>query len=499
MTGRTLNPLLLLVLLAFSFSLHPLEAHGAQKQVLNIFLVQNSGWMEPFYSAGNSKFKPLVDAVIGKVNQKGGEVVVASFNQTEGTNESPLLAYRGSDPNAIQKAIDGITLARKPGGTALADTDFKEAIVGSISRYSPGKPCILWIFTNNKNSPNNSSETAEKNKEFYNWIQSEENIKSIVAYPYPMAVEGAHYSANGMMIYAMTYGKDADDQLKHLIGAKLPFEDRPARLKPLNADAVTFIPTSVARQNDMTAALGADNNTLLLNFKSSTKLAKAVISGVFRNDFFPYDIKSADVALNVAFLSDNHGINADVTPHRLIAVASGKQSEKVSVEIAIPPLPSIWSNPDIVFRSGYQTRALMEFTLANQSLEISQEFIHKMNLLFPGDPLPDIFVPGDSAKHSVTSRPLVVNVEYPVWPLVVLIMSLVCLLSFAAWLISTLTRTRKYTLSVNGTQRTCSLKAFGACPLYSYQGSPIGTLKRGLGRPSVELAVGCSDTVTILN
>jgi hypothetical protein len=496
MTVRRTNLLLALIaLLAL-----PLvgAAEAAQQPVLNVFLVQNSGWMEPFYVSGNSKFKPLVDAVVGKVAGKGEKVVVASFNQSDASNDSPRLAYRGSDSAGIRKAIDGIALAHKSSG-ALADTDFKEAIAGSITRFSPGKPCILWIFTNNKNSPNNSSETAEKNREFYNWIQGEDNIKSIVAYPYPMAVQGNLYTANGMMIYAMTYGQAADEQLKRMIASKLPFEDRPARLKPLNADAVTFVPTSVSKENDLTAALGADNNTLLLRFSSSNKPANAIIKGVFRNDFFPYDIQSADVSLNVKFLNDNHGINAEVTPRHLASVATGKQSEQVSVAIGIPPLPSIWRNPEIIFKSGYQTKAVMEFSLANQLLELSPEFLRKMNLLFPGDPLPDIFKPGDSAKQSVTTRPLVVDVEYPVWPLVLLIALAASLLFSALWLAASLTRARKYTLSVNGTQRTCALKAFGTCPLYGDHGSQIATLRRGLGRPTVELLAGCKDVVTVLN
>lgn len=500
MIGRILNPLkvfLLLVCIAVS----PISSLSAatNQPVLNVFLVQNSGWMEPFYEDSNSNFKPLVGAVINKVSGKGGEVVVASFNQSEGANLSPLLAYRGSDQNVLQKELNNINLAKKQGGHAYTDTDFKEAVISSITQYSPKKPCIVWIFTNNKNSPNNSPQTAAKNKDFYKWLKSEENIKRIIAYPYPMPVKGTHFNANGIMIYAMAYGKLADDQLQKLLAAKLPFEDRPARLKPLNSDAVTFVPTSVSKQNNFTASLGADRNTLILLFNSSTKPAMAVINGVFRNDFFPYNITSADVSLDVKFRNEDHGIKADIEPHRLVSVISGKQSEKVSVKIAIPPLPSIWSHPEIIFKSGYQSSAVMVFTLANQSLEISQDFIQRMNILFPGDPLSEIFIPDDSARQSITVRPLLVKVEYPVWPLIILILLALAIIFIGAWFLSVITRAKKFTVVVNGMQKTYALKAFGECALYADKGSHIGTLKRGLGKPTVKLENGCKDQVSILN
>jgi len=471
---------------------------ATDSSVLNVFMVQNSGWMEPFYVDGNSKFKPLIKSVIEKVSRKGDEIVVASFNQSVGDNRSPMLAYRGNDPSGIIKALQDIKLAKKPGENAYADTDFKEAIVGSITQYSPGRPCILWIFTNNKNSPQNSPETAAKNKEFYSWLQSEDNIKRIVAYPYPMPVKGKYYQANGMMIYAIAYGKPANDLLEKLIAAKLPFEDQPARLKPLNADAVTFVPTGVAKQGNFKASLGADRSTLLIQFDSSSKPEVAVINGVFRNDFFPYDIRSADVSLDVKFRGESHGIQSEIDPHELTPVPAGKQSSAVAVKIGIPPLPSMWSNPEIIFKSGYHAQAIMEFTLANQQLQLSPDFMKRMNELFPGDPLPEIFVPGDSAKQSVTSRPLVVKVGYPVWPLVLLALLALVVVCGGVWFLTAITRPRKYTVVVDGMQKTYSLKAFGECPMYSDSGERIGALKRSLGKPIARLENGRTEQISIL-
>jgi hypothetical protein len=471
---------------------------GADSQVLNVFLIQNSGWMEPFYVDANSKFKPLVKTVIEKVGRKGEDVVIASFNQSVGDNHSPLLAYRGNDPGAIVKSLQDISLAKKPGGSAYADTDFKEAVVGAITQYSPGRSCILWIFTNNKNSPQNSPETAAKNREFYRWLQNEDNIKRIVSYTYPMPVRGAHYNANGIMIYAMAYGKPANDVLERLIAAKLPFEDQPARLKPLNADAVTFVPTGVAKKGNYSASLGADRSTLVLQFDSASKPEVAVINGVFRNDFFPYDIHSADVSMAVKFRGESHGIQSEIEPRKLASLPTGKQTSAVAVKIGIPPLPSMWSAPEIIFKSGYQAQAIMEFTLANQKLQLSPDFLERMNKLFPGDPLPEIFVPGESAKQSVTSRPLLVKVEYPVWPLVVLALLTSTVIFGGLWFLTALTRAKKFTVVVDGMQKTYTLKAFGECSLYTDRGERIGTLKRGLGKPNARLEEGRKEQVNIM-
>lgn len=470
---------------------------ASDSPVLNIFMIQNSGWMEPFYEDSNSQFKSLVATVIEKTNPGMEGIVVASFNQSLGENISPLLAYRGNDRTAINKAIQGVNLAKKPGG-AYADTDFREAIVGAITQNSPGSPCILWIFTNNKNSPQNSEETAARNKEFYNWLQSEGNIKRIVAYPYPMKVQGKHFQANGMMIYALAYGEPADEKLKKLIASGLPFKDQPARLKPLNADAITFVPTTVTGQGNFKAALGSDNQTLELQFDSSSKPEVAVINGVFTNNFFPYDIQSADVSFSVKFQGDSHDIQSAIEPEHVSEIPTGKSSKPVQVKIGIPSLPSIWKNPEIIFKSGYQAPAIMEFVLANQNLKLSPEFVKRMDELFPGDPLPEIFVPGESAKQSATSRPLVVNVVYPIWPLFVLILAILLVIAGIIIILKLFTGTKKFTVVVDGMQKTYILKVFGECSLYSSRGEQIGNLKRGLFKPVVDLDKGRNEQVKIM-
>jgi hypothetical protein len=453
--------------------------------------------MEPFYVDSTSTFKPLVGEIIRRVKQSGEEVVVASFNESLGANRSPMLQYRGNDDGAIERAVNAIQLARKPGGAAYADTDFKEALVGSITQFTPGKPAILWVFTNNKNSPKNSSETAIKNAEFYHWLQTEPLIKRIVAYPYKLAVKGRHFQANGLMIYALAYGEPADALLQQMLGANRPFGEQPARLKPLNAEAITFVPKGAASGSGISVALGSDQRTLVIEFDGASRPQVAEMLGNFRNDFYPYDIQSARVGFGVRFRGDSQGIQADIQPAALRQVAANSLSEDVRVRIAVPPIPSVWS-PDIIFGSGNRVPGVMHFRLDDQRLAISPAFLRKMNELFPGDPLPDLFVPGDEAKSSLTDRPILIMVTYPIWPLAVLAVSGLVLFTGSVYLVNAVLRPKKFKVTVDGVQKTYAMKAFTSITVMSDRGENIGVLKRGLRKPVVVTAPNTRSTVRVL-
>ena len=68
------------------------------------FLVQNSGWMEPFYVDPASQFKPLASAVIRLVAAPDDQIFISAFNQTSGDNKSPVLLAQGTgsgDPDKV--------------------------------------------------------------------------------------------------------------------------------------------------------------------------------------------------------------------------------------------------------------------------------------------------------------------------------------------------------------------------------------------------------------
>lgn len=472
----------------------------AGSSVPQVFLIQNSGWMLPFYDDPNSKLKDIIQELSDRVRQYSGErQVIASFNQTLGENISPQLHYKGDDRNKINEAIRSIKPAKKPGRTTYTDTDFKEAIVGAITSFSPGQSCLLWIVTNNKNSPNNSPETVERNKEFYHFLQVSDEIKRIVAFPCPMKVRSSsqpNFSANGLMIYAMAYGDPADNLLQQMIAANAPFGKQAARLKPLNAEALTFIPRGV-KGNDNVKAFLPDHKTLVLSFDMANRPEMAEIIGQFRNDFYPYDIRSASAGMSSGFKGGKEGILSQLSVDRINDIPAGGLSSDIIVKISVPPIPSPW-NPEVIFGSGYQSIGLIKFELKDQQLEISKNFVKAMSELFPNDPLPDLFIPGDQAKSSVTVQPLLIQVVYPVWP--ILVIGILMLAVIGAVIAGTiiLRREKIYRVSVDGMQKPYALRPFGETVIKNSQGERVGILKRGFGKPIHILDKGKTCNVRVM-
>jgi hypothetical protein len=72
-----------------------------------IFLVQNSGWMEPFYTDPASQYKPLVGALVAAATAPGDPYVLAAFNQGTAQAPSPraLLSARAGAASATQAQV----------------------------------------------------------------------------------------------------------------------------------------------------------------------------------------------------------------------------------------------------------------------------------------------------------------------------------------------------------------------------------------------------------
>lgn len=457
--------------------------------VRQVLLVQNSGWMLPFYEDPDNRFKASVADFAGRILPFSNEVVVASFNQSLGDNKSPAVQFRGSDASAINNAIRGIQLARKPGG-AYADTDFREALVSAINEFTPGEPALIWLVTNNRNSPNNSTETVLKNKQFYTFIQDTREIARIVAYPLKLSVVGQSrrdYSANGLMFYGIAYGDAADAVLRHMLDSKRVFgQANVARLKPLDSEALTFIPKSVDTPGVKVSLSEQDRKTLVLTVPADSQARSARLTGNLRNDFFPYDIVTARPALTASgFLRDgNSGLAARLVAHEVLKIAVGDTSPDVSVDLQIPPLPSMFS-PEVIFGAGYRLGGVLQFELRDQRLIVSPAFVSYLNDLFPRDPLPDLLIPGESSRSSTTRQPIVIVVEYPVWPLILLgVLGLTTLVGLIGGMV-VMGKSTRYKVTIDGHERAMALKRFASVELRNARGERVGVLKRRFGRPQV--------------
>lgn len=444
-----------------------------------VFLVQNSGWMEPFYLDPASAFKPLV-IKLAATAAGDGEVVVGGFNQADNSHPSPQWTYRGPGTHGkLAESVNQLNLARKSGG-AYADTDFKEALLAAITTGLEGREGIVWIITNNKNSPNNSGETQLKNREFYDLLHKDESISRIAAFPQKMPVKGPNYQANGLMIYALAYGKSAGAALEQVLAQPALsslLNDNHVRLKPLTRSAVRFIPTGVQDTEDVSAELAPDQQTVVLNIKVDSSPKTAVLLGQFENQFNPYQIH--DAKIDMALDMPGEALQSSISLARISDLEPGARSAPLAISLQLPPLPSQWSS-EVIFSSGYQRSGAIEVRLSEQQLRISQDFVKRMNELFPGDALPDVFVPSSDASSSATRLPIVLQVSYPLGPVLLLLGLFVALLIGLLLLLAMLGGKKTFTVAVEGMTQPYPLKPFASVGVYDARQNKVATLKRGL-------------------
>ncbi|PWB29730.1 hypothetical protein DCO48_21800 [Pseudomonas sp. SDI] len=463
-----------------------LACFGAQAETLRqVFLVQNSGWMEPFYLDPASGFKPLVSQLAATA-AGNGEVVIGAFNQADSSHPSPEWTYRGPGTHAkLADSVNALKLARKTSG-AYADTDFKEALLAAIQTGLEGREGIIWIVTNNKNSPNNSSETQLKNREFYDLLHKEAVISRIAAFPQKMPVKSSNFQANGLMIYALAYGDKAGVALEQVLAqpalASLLKDDR-VRLKPLTQAAVRFIPTGVKDTPDVSAELAPDQQTVVLNIDVDGSAKTAVLLGRFENQFNPYQIHSAKVALKLDMPGE--ALQSAISIDRIENLEPGARSDELAISLQLPPLPSQWSS-EVIFSSGYQRAGAIEVQLSEQQLQISQQFIARMNELFPNDALPDVFIPSNEAGSSATRLPIVLQISYPLGP-VLLLLALFILALIGLLLAKSLIAGKKpVTVMVEGVAQQIPLKPFSSAAVYDDRQNKVATVKRSLFGTSLE-------------
>ena len=455
--------------------------------VQHAFLVQNSGWMEPFYADPQSQFKPLIAAVASAAAKPGDKVVLLAFSQSSGSNVSPRLLGEGSGANSVAGWLAPLDLARKS-PSALADTDFREAVTKTIGDTFKSRPGIIWIFTNNKNSPGNDPATAARNLEFYRLLHLEPSITRTVVFPLRMPVKGKHFAAKGLMVYGLAYGKEAGDDLNRIVAdgrLSKVLTRPPARLKPVDQDGVRIVPEAVLNTPNVTASMGTDKRTVVLDVDADKLVPQVRLKASLQNLFYPYLIARANVDGQLRTTAGTSPLT--VVPATVANLAPGaSQAIEVSFKLPLEEVPSVWSSQAIA-AMGKQVIMPMSVSLglSNQRLALPATFKTEMEELFPGDQLSDVFVPPDSVRSSTTQVPLIVRVQYPLTPVLVLVGGvLALLLALAAFFLLAMKSTR-YPVVINGVRRNVVLKPFKSLAIQTDDGQPVGEIKRGFGRPVV--------------
>ncbi|WP_020651737.1 hypothetical protein [Massilia niastensis] len=462
-------------------------ASAAALAIPHVFLVQNSGWMEPFYSDPKSPFKPLVGALAGSVVQPGDALVLAAFNQSLPGAPSPrallsLKAGRESVRPRVVQALAALDTARKPGSGALADTDLGEAVSAAMRQALGGKPGIVWLVTNNRNSPHNDQATAARNREFYRLIHDGQAIAKALAFPLRMPVKGRHYSANGLMVYAFAVGAEGSAALDALLAAnrvQQVITEAPARLKPLDRGTVRLAPRKVENAPGVSFAQAA-GGLLRADVAPDARTPKARIEWQLENTMYPYTIASATLSARSLLAGENRPIALESS--RVQDLAPGRPAPLGStMALPVAHMPDKWSVAALKSAgSAYVLPGRIELHLADQKLVLSQAFRTRMAELFPGDPLPDIFIPPARVQASSAVLPVEVRVHYGMGPLMALGAGMLALLAAAAAAAYVWARPRVAQLTVEDEPRTMRGRAGTTQPVYDRAGKQVAQLRTTL-------------------
>lgn len=462
----------------------------------HVFLVQNSGWMEPFYSDPASPFKPLVTELALAVARPGEALVLAAFNQSQPNAPSPRALVSttvdGGTRAAVTRALAGLDTARKAGG-ALADTDLGEAVGAAMTQALGGGDGIVWLVTNNRNSPNNDQATAARNREFYRLIHDGGKIRTALAFPLRMPVKGEHFRANGLMVYAFAIGEGGARALDGLLASgavRKIITGPPARLKPLDRDTVRLVPRKVENAPGVTFAMGR-NGVLRADVAPHANSPTAKIGWNIENTMYPYTIVSASLSARSRLGGENRTVTLGST--RVHALAPNQpQPLGSTLQLPVAQLPGKWSVAALKSAgSAYVLPGTIEVHLAEQKLALSSGFRERMAELFPGDPLPDIFTPPARVAASTAVLPIEVRVHYGSGPLLAAGAGLLALLAAGLGAAYGWMRPRRALVTVEDEQRTMHARTGTVQPIYDKAGNEVARLKTTLfGHQLIDLREG---------
>jgi hypothetical protein len=424
---------------------------------------------------------------------EGQEIIIGSFNQPGAIpgEPTPNVVYRGTgQPAEVEKAVNGIILPRRPNG-AFADTDFSGALSGCLSTVVNRRPAVIWLVTNNKNDPNNSPDVISHTNAFYRLLRHDSSISRVVAYPVAMPTQGRHFREGGLMIYGIAYGKGADGILQQVLekeSIRKLFTKPPARLKPLDEQAVWFEPISVLTSG-VSASL--ERGTLVIRGIEAEKGARIIIRGRLFNNFYPHVIKSASLSLNWDNLrgtGTTPGLPNEIQPTSLKELPPGGAINDVRVTIGIPPISTVWS-ADAIFKDGYEVFGGLRIGMTGQRLELDPSFQKHMDHVFGLGQLPEIFRPDPTIQNSNTLLPVRLVVRYPLWPLVLTIGGTLFLLSGIIAFVVVTVRERKYKVDVDGEVVIIPIKPFAVKPVVlPRDGRKVAELRGALlGKPGVKI------------
>ncbi len=466
--------------LAFLLLLSP-----ARAEVTSLYLVQNSGWMEPFYTDAGAPFRPLLKALVSG-SQAGGEVVVADFDQDGQLpgRRSPHVDYRGpDDPARVSAAIDAIDLPLQPNGH-LTDADFDGALLRGVNTILDGRPGIVWLVTNNRNSPGNSQRVDENTRDFAQRLADSPALPLIVAYPVRLPARGRLYEASGLIIYGIAYGDEAAAALRRVTrapGLARLFADPAVQLKPLDQAPLAFVPLASATPGLAASRLG--DGTLRIAGVPGGRASSIGLSGTLRSDYYPHEIERARLSLRWQGLDGAPALSAAIDPAALDHLAPGAAAP-VRLRLAVPEIDRArglagWLQRDVTLHG------VLRIDLADLSLALAPAFAAKMSQIAALDQLPSVFFDNRGVTAASASLPVTLLVHFSPWPLVGALSGLLLALLLPALLLVLLRHEREHLVSLDGEMRRLRLRPFQVRRITRPGGRAFTVHGRLFGPPAV--------------
>jgi hypothetical protein len=464
----------------------------ALAQVTSVYLIQNSGWMEPFYVDPNAAFRPLLNALVAGSNA-GGEVVIADFDQDGQLpgRHSPNVVYRGPDDAArITRAIAAIDLPVQPNGR-LTDADFDGALVRGINTILEGRPGIIWLVTNNRNSPNNSQRVNENTRDFARRLGSSPALPVIVSYPVRMPAQGHLYSATGLIVYGIAYGNEAAAELRRLTrapGLTRLFSDPAVQLKPLDQAPLVFTPQTTTTPG-LTVSRSPDGR-LRIEGVPGGRASSVDITGTLRSDYYPHVIDQAQVGLRWESLDHVPGqvalplLQGSIEPSVLHRVAPRDVLQDVRIRLDIPRIdrsPGLagWLQHDVTLHGT------LAIDLGGLTLSLQDGFVAKMSQIAAMDQLPAVFFDNRTVTAASAALPVTLVVHFSEMPLILALLALFGLLLLLALLLFLLRRDRDHTVTLGGQVRRVRLRPFQSRLVVLPDGRAFSVRGRLAGPPAV--------------
>jgi hypothetical protein len=441
-----------------------------------VFLIQNSGWMEPFYTDDRAeKFDRIVAGFIERVTPRGAPIVIASFNhegEIPGVS-SPMIVFRGAaTDDAVESAVAQVQLGYQP-NRRLANSDYHEALVNTIRRILAAHPGVIFMVTNNKSAPVGTEniedrQVTSRTESFNALVKNSSAISRVVAWPVSLKVH-SRFDESGLVFYGIAYGEAASPLLKQrseLRDMQQWLGDPPVRLKPLTLEPLVLSLTPGAREEARWYA-DARGNVHVDGIASGGDLIH--MTGALTNTHYPYVIRQA-------------GIVASWVPaaRAQASVQTFIDPSKIS---DLPPFATIGGvGLGLRVSSAERTRWLddraevpgtLSIRLVGLKLGLSPAFARKMRDMFgngaaPAPEVPDelppqtpkIFLNYTNIDRAMMQIPLTLGIKFFPWPLILLIAGALAVLVPMIALVWFGTRERVFSVPLDGEARAVGLRPF---------------------------------------